>query len=297
MKLLDLFENARDDIAYNKQAREFVRKIVGIFLDDQAEYFGYWMKLIRLSGNIYASMEIDGILVLFHRSPKHYTIGGAFSKLQTSKQPIIIVKMLGDTFRTGEDLISLAKDVIYNRTIHKVLEHEYIHYLDSFRIPNMLEPKSNSSAQSDEDLPKRDDNKYYNDPVEFNAYYHNAVGHLMTFINAAKKGDPDRLAKIFNVSDDFKSTMEKVLSKNGCHEKEFLKTLNSRNKKAFYKRLYGLWVEAMKLINGDLTEDATMGGTCSGNVASIAAPMGVMLRRPSYSEKINIKKLKKKINK
>ena len=297
MKLLDLFENARDDIAYNKQAKEFVGKIIKIFLDEQEAYFGYGMKLIRLDGKIYASLEIDDVLVLFLRGPHYYTIGGAFSKMKNSKQPVIIVKMLGEPFSTGEDLISLAKEVTYNNIIHRVLEHEFIHYLDSFRIPNMLDTKSNSSAQSEQDIPKRDDNKYYNDPVEFNAYYHNAVSHLMAFINAAKKGDPDRLAKIFGISDDFHNTMKKVLSKNGYHENEFLKTLNSRNKKAFYKRLYGLWVEAMKLINGDLTEDATMGGTCSGNVASIAAPMGVILRRPSYGEKINIKKSKKKINK
>jgi hypothetical protein len=297
MRLLDLFENAKDDIGYNKQAKEFVSKIVKIFLNEDAAYYGYGMKLLRIDGKIYATLDIDDIKVMFLRGPNFYTVGGAFSKFQNSKQPVIIVKLLGDPFRTGLDLETLAKEVVHDNKIHRVLEHEYIHYLDSFRIPNMLDAKSNSSEQSDGELPKRNDDKYYNDPVEFNAYYHNSVSHLMAFINAAKKGDPDRLAKIFGITDNFKNTMEKVLSKNGYHENDFLKTLNSRNKKAFYKRLYGLWVEAMKLINGDLTEEASLGGTCSGNVASIAAPMGVILRRPPYGENIITKKSKKKINK
>jgi len=107
--------------------------------------------------------------------------------------------------------------------IRKSFIHEFIHYLDYKR------SKYKGGISKLKSL-----EKYYNDPLEFNAYYQESATYL------AKMFEDEKIRslhlKIFDTFDKFyKWALDKVFNK------DFIKYLNETNRRKLINRLYNIY--------------------------------------------------------
>jgi len=252
MKLLDIIEDVSLDITYHKHAVEIVNKIVQFFMNS-GEYKDYnKFKFSRFGGMktvyLWISSQDMGInenfrLLITGKDQADFT-GSATTFENSDLNCITLVfpnKKFPDGFfnNTQNTIDFCINEITYNRKIHSILKHEFIHMFDNDRNPSIY------SKNSDNETTK----EYFNNPSEFNAFYHNVVEHLMSYINTVEKS-PDRideLRKMFKITNDFKQTIKLCLDKAPWIATEFFNNLTSRNKQALYKRLYKLYDYAIHL--------------------------------------------------
>lgn len=138
-----------------------------------------------------------------------------------------------------------AKNKLNSTEAIKVISHEMLHFIDSLRTSE----KINSA-----DYALSDKSNYYNDPSEFNAYYHDLTSNLHSFINFAmehssdKDFDIEEYADIYDYDDDFNSMLKKMITTDRFTS-SFWKHLTPERRQALLKRVYRLHQEAKKLIN------------------------------------------------
>lgn len=259
MRWNEIAEDAAADVAANKQAKELVELLVAHFLDESKAARNWYLEGVRFSGNdaVYAMLtgtrlgfpeDLKDLGILFAKQ-KGYVPSGA---LGSFKSGIKYVRV--DCVDDPTDAQQIADKVVYNHRVHDVLEHEFIHFLDSFRIPNILSPELQPE--------KGDDSACYNNGVEFNAYYHNIASSLMTAVQQVERGmDKETARKMMSlkgITSDFRETVANILRQKQGNMvlADFLKHLNDRNHKALLKRLYGLHSKLMGMVSETVVEDA-----------------------------------------
>jgi hypothetical protein len=163
-----------------------------------------------------------------------------------SGEPVIQVNVFDDIFNVDE----VRKKIIHSYYVHKIIEHELVHYIDNFRNHSMLDPEKEHLRKDSQGNVKAG---YWNSPEEFNAYTTNIASPLLSFLRAAKSGDIDknglvRFADGLKISKDFNKTLDGILSKLPYEMKEFVKKLRGARRKSMLKRLYILHQEALKYL-------------------------------------------------
>jgi hypothetical protein len=121
----------------------------------------------------------------------------------------------------------------------EIFAHEFMHVLDNKRTNNAIIPRGGSKAFSDQ-------NAYYNSASEFNAYYHDIVASLTSFI----RSNPDDLvdmADLYNFSGDFRKDLPNLLQRN-MYTQSFVKWLRDDRRKALLKRIYKLYDHVSGLV-------------------------------------------------
>lgn len=137
-----------------------------------------------------------------------------------------------------EQLRSSVNSVGFMQTF----EHEYLHLLDNQRTDNRIiggnrtDPKDNRAA-------------YYNDPAEFNAYYHDIAKDMMAVIDAAaeKPEDAKDYFDLYGFTGDWKSDLSRLLMKN-VYTQSFVKHLTPERRKALLRRLYRLYQTLLEML-------------------------------------------------
>lgn len=131
---------------------------------------------------------------------------------------------------------------IDTRTDREIVVHEMIHFFD----PGRGKGKA-VNPESEKD--------YYNHPSEWNAFWQEGATAVEGMAsNSMLINNKDYWRRVFG--DDFKSFKNSML-KMGVWDKNFVKNLNSKNKKKFDKRLYQLWMEISRKDESE-TEGAIM---------------------------------------
>jgi hypothetical protein len=121
----------------------------------------------------------------------------------------------------------------------QTFEHEYLHVLDNQRTDNRIIAR----ARND---PTNNRAGYYNDPAEFNAYYHDIAKDMMLVIDAATKKPEDAkdYFDLYGFTGDWKSDLSRLLMKN-VYTRSFVKHLTPERRKALLRRLYRLYQEML----------------------------------------------------
>jgi hypothetical protein len=122
-------------------------------------------------------------------------------------------------------------------------EHEFIHILDSARTNNKImgtksRPDGTSKAA------------YYNDPAEFNAFFHTFCSAWLACLTATQQ-NPETgrdLADIYDITGDFSADLTALMQKDS-HSRDFFKHLSLPRRRAIIRRLYLLHKELTDLLN------------------------------------------------
>jgi len=235
MRYYELFENADQDISYNKEAKQFLSDIIDYCQTVSPQH----IKIYKISGENFIVLDdiSDDIKILINRNNTKSSTHGRYGILKSGK-PYIKITFVGDEPVERKDIKNIFNKIIFDEWTQKMILHEYIHYLDSFRIKTM----------SKNIVDATDKEKYYNNPIEFNAYYHNVADNLMSFIHQAEylnsREQIKDLMNYYGVKENFTETLNEILKNDFS---DFMEKLNQRNKRAIYKRLYTLYKKAIDL--------------------------------------------------
>lgn len=138
-----------------------------------------------------------------------------------------------------------ARRAVNSTEFLDVVTHEFIHFLDDMR--------TNGNALSRREFDARDRAAYFNDPAEFNAFFHNFASNLLSFIGEAKKNPEDAadLADLYGISTDFTKTVRGMKT---VDRYAFSKWLKEDRFKRAIARLYKLHKAAMDVIMAERPE-------------------------------------------
>jgi hypothetical protein len=115
----------------------------------------------------------------------------------------------------------------------EVFKHEMVHCFDDAETSGKV-----LSTHKYGDRPSLD--TYFNNPWEFNAFYHMIVANWANFVEESEGHDADyirELADLFSITGDFKTDMEQAVSSQR-RGRDFLKHLTDPRRKALLRRLY-----------------------------------------------------------
>jgi len=174
-----------------------------------------------------------------------YAASGHIAKFQKSGQTAITIFCLKDI----HDTEAAAKTIIYSNPVHNVLIHELTHYLDAARNPTMHTKGTGEDKQGKTD--------YYNDPVEFNAFFTNLADPLLTILSLDKTDARKvvRFAKGLGISRDFKETLSALIQRAAGQPSPALKRywehLLPNRRKRVIRRLHALHRQVISLLDAD----------------------------------------------
>ncbi len=151
-----------------------------------------------------------------------YAIAGGVGKL--GQDDVIVFNVLLKPFST---------EALEYRLGISIVDHEMAHFLD----PGLFKGKK-SSAQID----TQGDAAYFNNPSEWNAYWHEGAGSIERMLSNPSVQDNEEAKEDFFGDGSFKSFVKQVNRDDiGFWNRHFIKHMRKKTKRKFDKRLYQLW--------------------------------------------------------
>lgn len=144
---------------------------------------------------------------------------------------------------TAEDVRSLVNSTEFLQLFH----HEFMHIQDYIRSNDGILKGGSKFSQGDK--------AYYNDPAEFNAYFHEVADRLTHMISEMKgvtSQERKELFDLFNLTGNFSKDIARLTKGTNAHTQKFLQWLTEDRRRALIKRLYKLHQEMMRLSNQSL---------------------------------------------
>lgn len=163
-------------------------------------------------------------LIIFFDDDHDYRDGFLGGFTQKNNINYIIIKVPSINYSISHQL----KEKKYK--IKDTFIHEFIHYLDHKRFKGKEKMKPKNNNESD----------YYNNPLEFNAFYQMAGGNVLAkLINNPKK--------LKEYRDNYK-TFEEFYKwvTNEIFREDFIENLNKKNLTKLKKRLFNIYYELIK---------------------------------------------------
>jgi hypothetical protein len=251
MRLHDLNESPTNDAAMAKQAHAATMMITrGIYGGITAQHFvelaGHGDFLIWSAKSL-GLTDIDPRLsnfcvMLGPKNPNALGLSGAVFRYEPSLfgqyNRCVVVYGLKANWLLAPN--QAAKDLVNSTSFIKVMAHEFIHVLDSLRASKIID-RQTSHPDSDEN--KR---KYYNDPAEFNAYYHDIVDMLTDIANAGD--DAKDYADLHGFTGNFKTDLGFMLGRD-IYTRSFMKWLLAPRHRALLRRIYKMHQHVIQLLN------------------------------------------------
>ena len=125
--------------------------------------------------------------------------------------------------------------------VQEIFWHEFVHYMDFKRMHPVSRSKAFGKTKNLKGV--ADPGKYFNDPIELNAFIQQGLGRVQNHL--ANAGSKEEVEKVIGKSpNDFYRLMLKVLSPG------FAKNLTDRNKNKLKKRVAQMWTDTMKRFGG-----------------------------------------------
>ena len=169
------------------------------------------------------TIGLSGMMVTFHEP-----VFGA-------DRAIIVWGMRGNT-------LAQLRSTVLSTEFMKVFEHEFLHLLDADR--------TNSRITARGLVDPRNHDQYYNDPAEFNAYYHDIAKGMLAVIDTAAKEPEDarEYMELFGMTGDWKKDIAGMLTKDLAVQR-FTKSLRPERRRALMRRLYRLHQQMIEAIH------------------------------------------------
>lgn len=123
----------------------------------------------------------------------------------------------------------------------EVFGHEYIHVLDADRTSGRI-MKGIAGPE--------DQTAYFNDPAEFNAFYHDVARPLLDLIKVITT-DPeyfDDYLGLYGFNGDWKHDLSYMLTRDGIIRR-FVATLTATRRRSLLKRLYRLYLTMKQIVH------------------------------------------------
>lgn len=244
LKDIPIAESAEQEIAMNQQVRQASRTVMERIYHGQDPYHE-----IELGGHgdfyVYRSREDLGLDLEF--------------LLMLGVRKSMTIGMSGMVMDFGQDVFGYRKGLaIYcmqnfsidemRRTVNSVgfmqtIEHEFLHMLDNARTQDRIVARGEIDTRN---------NKagYYNDPAEFNAYYHDIAKDMMAVI-AAAQANPEEAKDyldLYGFTGEWQADLRRLVSKN-VYTQSFVQHLTPERRKALLKRLYRLHQQMMTTLH------------------------------------------------
>ena len=237
--LINLVESPESDAATALKARQTVLTVCkaiyyGAKADHHVELGNYGQFLLydaeRL-GLTTNSPELKNLAIMLGlKNPKAIGLSGAFMRFGETIMGRYDRAIMVYGLTAIED--SAAKVLVNSTEFMRVFEHEFIHLLDGDRTSGKSFPK----LFIDPAKPS-----YFNDPAEFNAFFHNLSDAFTSILNAAKDGKACHYAELYGYSGEFLKDVSKLTSGYSIAIlKRFVKSLTDDRRKAMWRRLYKL---------------------------------------------------------
>lgn len=248
-----LAEDAEADVDAHMLAIQLRGKIIRHFMDsEKAEDFWGGRAVRMTDGRKYVLFDTaifgwpapyDDSYFAIEGMKEPGTPSGAVTKLKQSGKSMVILRCVPDP---AEDIEEAARMIVYKGSVHEVLLHEITHLIDMKS--DRREPVDRDTYTSDTKNPK-----YWNHPLEFNAYFHNVSSRLINFINRAKHHrSPEAIlsdARTNKITADFWETFAKSLKDVSLPQvRSFLDNLDPQRRRRLLARLYKLHREAVEYI-------------------------------------------------
>lgn len=246
MQLRHLFEGPTEDAAAYAKAEKAWSDLYGFIHFNKDREIGDFLDAVDLHVNgevvegyyltfahISALADFKDLLVMFYRDRSQR--GGASAHMTNDGKPFVRVNL---NTETTTDLLS----GVY-RASQEII-HEMIHILDFLRTKT---PIGDVLGKSYTEITKST-NGYYNDPLEFNAYFNNFASRLISDINFMKSDpDPEIIDFLTPIERDFKEYLtlgvrRSMVASSGVIPtvKKWLSELNTGRDRSRIRRIYGL---------------------------------------------------------
>lgn len=235
MDLRDIFESTDQELTMNRQVRYASRIVLnwihrGLPPYHQIELSGYGDYYVYRSREDFG-LDHDFLLLLGVRKSMAVGISG------------MVMDFGQDVFgyQTGLAIYCMQQFNIdeMRKTVNSVgfmhvFEHEYLHMLDNARTQNRIVARVGSD-------PRTNKSGYYNDPAEFNAYYHDIAKDMMAVIEAAQTNPEDAkdYLDLFGFTGHWQTDLKRLLTKD-VYAQSFVQHLTPERRKALIRRLYRL---------------------------------------------------------
>jgi hypothetical protein len=233
MFLCDLFEDVKSDIKYSKEAENIIFSIYNYLYNEldanpkfelpELEWRGK-TSLCFVVGEI--DKKYDDLLIIFRKLRP--TVGASLAHISDSRfKFLIILNIEGDE--------NYIKSRLLNKNIQQSFIHELQHYFDIKRYKNRDEPDASYDEEGEMSDPVFLSN-YYNNSLEYNAYFHNIAEPLLYILRIDAE-----IAREFADSFDFKEDFNEFLKSSikGRNLKIF-NHFNETYRKKMLKRLFAL---------------------------------------------------------
>lgn len=202
-----------------QKSRENYRKALKIFF----KFVNIVYDCLKQNISVPNKIEIDGVIYNLIQADKNETVEASFDT-ETKK----------DIYLTIHSVL----DLLDRKYQHAIL-HETVHYIDAIRIDNYDSIKK---------IDAKDKYKYYNDPLEFNAFCNEFIfyidKHLLnspacTYYNSDKK-DKKAITKCIL------SAIKEILNNNKNIYHEYLTYLSDKNLKKLYTRILDYFLSSIE---------------------------------------------------
>jgi len=242
-------ESASIEVAMHQQAREACQTVMQyindhepyreITLGNYGDYYVYLSRAMRLDDAIETRGQLDFLLLIGQHQPNTYGMSGALMNLGTTvfgcDQAIIIYGMRQDT-------LDEMRRTVNSTSFIQVFQHEFLHLLDRIRTKGQITTKTNVDPHNQ--------TQYYNDPAEFNAYYHDIATEMLEVIHYAET-DPENVAdymNLYGLTGDWRRDIPSMLTKN-LMTRRFTTSLTPDRRRALMRRLYRLHQRMIEVVH------------------------------------------------
>jgi hypothetical protein len=141
---------------------------------------------------------------------------------------------------TMDDLYS----TVNSTSFLEVFEHEYLHLLDIDRTNGRITAKNSPDTRTAD---------YYNDPAEFNAFYHDLAKPMLDAIRNIN--DEPQYTKdildLYNITGDYRHDIAGMMTAN-VHTRRFATSLTPERRRSLLRRLYGLYQQLLTVAHEQL---------------------------------------------
>jgi len=195
-------------------------------------------------GKTIREAKYSSLVLMFIFTQKNYGWGGVFVPMHNVKAiRLIIDDKIKTEVQSGKSYISKNEfsKIIKNPKYLRVFIHEFIHFLDSERIEKFSDLPRGGQWDAGTFQP---DQKYYNSPHEFNAFFHQAAKEIDTRIKDIIKMVRQDIKKSVPISTIQWNLEAKIPSDPHNFIKylplgfDYKKTLDQKFQKKFMNRLY-----------------------------------------------------------
>lgn len=196
-------------------------------LHDGRQFYGFDPVKIGL-----ADVPADLLILVGLRTSNHSVLNGALWTIDGSpwmdKYRLVLV-----VHGMREFTVAALQSCVHSTGFMETFKHEFIHVLDQQRTQGRITARK--------PIDPHDRQAYFNDPAEFNAYFHQFADSWLDCLQNAQQhpDDADDYKGLYGITGDFKADLKALIDRSP-YSKKYFATLDGPRRKSILRRLYRL---------------------------------------------------------